>query len=203
MTEVWKPIEGFDRYEVSSLGNVRNIGGQLARCGKPGGFRTVPAKQLKPFLAPKTGYLMVLLPDRRKHLVHRLVAKAFCEGFQPGLVVDHISGDRKDNRAANLRWVTHGFNIARPFREGAAKAWNAGMDGVMATKTTAIVATSIATGQELRFECASDAVRAHGFDSGGISKCCHGQQSSHRGWTFRFADGVSGYPHKANRKVAP
>jgi hypothetical protein len=25
MEEIWKPIEGFDNYEVSNLGNVKNI----------------------------------------------------------------------------------------------------------------------------------------------------------------------------------
>lgn len=132
MIELWRPIEGFDRYEVSNMGNVRNLGGQLARCGKPGGYRVVPARTLKPFVSTNTGYLMVLLPDSKKQLVHRLVAKAFCIGFEPGLVVDHINSDRADNRAENLRWVTHAFNISRPYREDGLKAWNAGKTGAAA-----------------------------------------------------------------------
>jgi len=143
--------------------------------------------------------MQVLLPDRRKHSVHRLVAQSFCDGYAPDLVVDHINSNRSDNRAENLRWITPAENIRRPYREHGLKAWCVGLFGSAAPKHTAIVATEIATGIERRFACAMDAVREHGFDSGGISKCCYGIQASHHGWTFRFADGVSGYPHHRSR----
>ena len=29
MSELWKPIHGMDRYEVSNMGRVRNLGGQV------------------------------------------------------------------------------------------------------------------------------------------------------------------------------
>lgn len=199
MIEVWKAIDSFDRYEVSNLGRVRNLGGSVVAAGNLGGVRTVPARLLKPFIASKTGYMQVLLPDRRKHSVHRLVARAFCSGYADGLVVDHINNDRSDNRAENLRWLSTSENIARPYRENGLAGAATGKFSDQAMKTTAIVASCIKTGATMEFACASDAVRMLRFDSGSISKCCTGKQASHHGWTFRFADGVSGFPYKKNR----
>jgi hypothetical protein len=44
-----------------------------------------------------------------KH-VHRLVAEAFIPNPDSLPVVDHINGNRQDNRIENLRWVTHSQN---------------------------------------------------------------------------------------------
>lgn len=46
------------------------------------------------------------------HVVHRIVATAFC-GSQPSSdhVVDHIDTNRRNNRSENLRWVTRLENV--------------------------------------------------------------------------------------------
>ena len=45
--------------------------------------------------------------------VHRVVAEAFVPGYKPGLVVDHINNDSRDNRAENLQWITRGANTEK------------------------------------------------------------------------------------------
>lgn len=98
------------RYEVSNYGNVRHA-------------RT---KQLLIFQLPKAPshskgwkpYKMVSIRVKNKimhPLVHRLVAFAFnplpddslFEKYQ----VDHIDGDKMNNRVENLRWVTASENM--------------------------------------------------------------------------------------------
>lgn len=67
-------------------------------------------RQLKPIPNAK-GYLRVMLTidgEGRWHRVHRLVAELFISNPEPDTYtqIDHISGNRQDNRACNLRWVT-------------------------------------------------------------------------------------------------
>lgn len=179
MSEEWRPIAGFDGYEVSNDGRVRN-----------------GARVLKPWLTSGTGYPAVRLPDRRKHAVHRLVAMAFCDGYADGMVVDHINCDRADNRATNLRWVTYSENNARSYREFGQRGPQLGRKGAACNRALAIVATNLSTGEVRTFGSAIEAVQQMGFSGGGISNCCHGKRPSHLGWAFRFADGLAGYPHK-------
>ncbi len=92
--EMWKKIDGFENYSVSTFGRIRN--------DKTGIIR-------KPQVYTK-GYYSVRL-NGKNLLVHRLVALAFLENPERKPVVDHINGDRKDNNASNLRWVTTAENL--------------------------------------------------------------------------------------------
>lgn len=55
------------------------------------------------------GYYRVRYNHRLLH-VHRLIAMAWVDGYEPNLVVDHINEDSRDNRAENLQWVSRGVN---------------------------------------------------------------------------------------------
>ena len=44
-------------------------------------------------------------------LVHRLIARAFLSDYSEGLQVDHIDGDRSNNRLRNLRMATNQQNM--------------------------------------------------------------------------------------------
>lgn len=46
--------------------------------------------------------------------IHRIVAKLFVENPDNKPCVDHIDGDKHNNRADNLRWVTYKENCANP-----------------------------------------------------------------------------------------
>ena len=104
--EVWKVIPDFPRYEVSNMGRVRS------NCCKDG--RKV-RYVLKAYLR-SNGYLCVDLSisgrkSRKVMAVHRLVARAFIGERPEGYVIDHINGDRWDNRVQNLRYVTCSENL--------------------------------------------------------------------------------------------
>lgn len=103
MIENWKPIPGYETlYAVSDCGRIK----RLERKSRNGnGEFTLPERLSK--LSLSKGYLRVSLWRENKgkvFFVHRLVMLAFCG--QSDLSVDHINGDKSDNRLSNLRYCT-------------------------------------------------------------------------------------------------
>ena len=81
-----------NEYMVSDKGYI------LSKKGKP----LKPSKN-------HSGYLIVNLLVHNKRIgvaVHTLVARAFCDNYKKGLTVNHKDGNKENNNANNLEWVT-------------------------------------------------------------------------------------------------
>lgn len=103
--EVWKDVEGMDKYQVSNTGLVRN-------------------KKTNCLMHQKIGrdghYLSVYLTNNgheNTYRVHRLVAEAFL-GKQPGMMVNHIDGNKLNNHVDNLEWCTARENNLHAIKTG-------------------------------------------------------------------------------------
>lgn len=93
--EMWRNIKGWDRYQVSNLGNVRSKAWGRTKLMSPHEYK---------------GYMRLnFVRDSKSYAykVHRLVAHAFLAmPLDSKLTVDHINEVKNDNRLVNLRVVT-------------------------------------------------------------------------------------------------
>ena len=105
MKEKWKEIEGFENYEVSNTGRVRN---------------KETKHVLKSWLI-NSGYYVTSLRKEGKgvnNLIHRLVALTFLEQEEGKNIVNHIDNNKLNNCVDNLEWVDHKGNIAHANNQG-------------------------------------------------------------------------------------
>ena len=95
MIEIWKIIPGFTRYEVSNLGNLKNI----------------KTKKILKFSLICNYYIVSIYRDdnnRFNQRVHRLVAMAFLPNPDPEnkTTVNHKDHNTLNNCVTNLEWAS-------------------------------------------------------------------------------------------------
>ncbi len=118
--EQWRLIDGYDNYEISSHGRVRN---------------NETSKILK-VQTQKDGYVTLgLYKDKKKkrYKIHCLVGSAFLEKKDDISVIHHIDHNKSNNVITNLTWVTLSEKCRN--RSKLAKNNTSGMTGVSYDKT--------------------------------------------------------------------
>lgn len=100
MSEQWRVIPGYPKYEVSDLGRVKSL--RYRNKDTPNLLTCWPNVQ--------TGYLMVKLGNKYP-TVHSLVLLAFC-GPRPANCpeIRHLDGTRTNNALTNLRYASRSEN---------------------------------------------------------------------------------------------
>lgn len=139
----------------------------------------------------RNGYVEVCLLDGdglpKSRLLHRIIAEAFCDKGSGEGEVNHINGDKTDNRADNLEWTTRNENLLHAYETGLRK------NDVSARS---VVATSMESGECLEFHSIYSAARFLGISQGNICMCCKGERPHAGGYYWHYSE--SGNQNKLN-----
>lgn len=119
MQEIWKDVIGYEGlYQVSNQGRVRSLDRNIKVKIKHNNKALKKGKILK-IQKGKSGYIIVALckDGKVKHYrVHRLVAAAFIDNPENKPYVNHINGDKTDNRVENLEFCTQSENVLHSYK---------------------------------------------------------------------------------------
>ncbi len=168
MTEKWKNLpvingKSFSKYEVSSLGQIRNKKSGRVLSDKP----------------RNSGYVFNTFYDDEgneiKMSVHSVVARTFLgEPKSIDLTPDHINREPEDNRVVNLRWATMEQQAANSDKS------NRGAKGQPVIQYTMDM-------EEIKiWKNITSAERKLGISHGSICRVCKGKLNSSGGYKWAY-----------------
>ena len=201
---MWKEIPWTNgAYSAGEDGQIKSN----ERLGKDG--RRLKSVILKPWIG-NHGYLTVSLMVNGKNyrrLVHRLIAEVFLEDAPPNTEIDHKAGNKLNNAANNLEWVTRKENLRR--------AKNLGL--IIISERQREIRSQIAvigreTGKKSiqqfsldgklikTYEAVLDACRECGFEPSALSRAASGKQETSYGYLWRWCEeSVTTIPQGSSR----
>lgn len=110
MEEIWKNIPEYEGYyQASDLGRIKNV---------------KTNKILKLYQNKRNKYIQSSLCKNgvcRVLRTHRLIAKTFLKNPNNYPCINHIDGDKTNNKVTNLEWCTQKHNVKEAWRMGLCK----------------------------------------------------------------------------------
>lgn len=163
----WKDIPGWEGYyQASRFGHVRSVDRYVP--SKGGSFKYCPGCDRVEDDA-EGGYLQVALYRGKekpvtKH-IHQFVAQAWIPNPENKPTVNHLNGNKHDNKIENLEWATYAEQQAHAVRTGLRKYsyWDCSIHGPVGgdwNERQKVKVRCIETGQE--FESMTEAGEAFG-----------------------------------------
>jgi HNH endonuclease len=157
--EFWMVVADHPTYEASSLGRVRDR-------------ETLVIKRDHRYAR---GYRAIYL-DGIQWKVHRLVMMTFVANPLNKRTVNHISGNKADNRLSNLEWATHSENNLHAYATGLQRP----LPG-RAVRQLSLDGVELAT-----YTSMNEAAQAAGIDRGSVRHAANGGGNTVGGFRYEF-----------------
>lgn len=178
--EIWKDIPEYEElYEISNLGRVKSKT-RKTKFGR--GWKVYEGQILKP-QEDKDGYFKISLSKdgkKRRFFIHRLVMMSFVDNSLNLPVVNHIDGNKQNNKLNNLEWVTRSENDLHAFRIGLRVPSSGGTDKTV-EKIDPLTGEVVDTFQSITL-----ASKSVGSTVQLISMACNGKVEKAKGFVWRF-----------------
>ncbi len=187
-SELWKDVVNYeDIYQISNLGNIKSI----ERIIKPP-FKSSYIKPGKSINKQKGyHYLQVTLcknGTQKTYLIHRLVAISFLSNSHNYPCVNHLNGNKQDNRIENLAWCSysqneqHSYSVLGKKIKGSAL----GKFGKDNPKSKPLIQYDLFMNFIKKWDCAAGVERETGILNQNISKCCLGYRKTAGGFIWKY-----------------
>lgn len=176
--EVWKDIQGYEnKYQVSNYGRIKSLS---RRIFNGTGYYISKEKILKGHVITN-GYIQVELQGKPL-LVHRLVAETFIENSYNKPQINHIDGDKTNNRVENLEWCTNSENQIHAYKNGL--NIHSSRSGKPKKKVCQI---NLETGKIINiFNSIAEAKKSLGASKENISQVCMGKRNKCLGYGWKY-----------------
>lgn len=174
--EIWKPIYGYENYQVSNTGLVKNNSSWKVlnknTIGKYHGVTLCKSSQ-----------------HRKMQLIHRLVAKAFIPNPDNKPQINHIDGNKLNNHVSNLEWCTASENSIHSYKLGLSTPSknNLGNFGAKAHRRRAVIAYKKNGEFVGNYPTIRQAAKVFNISEGSIWNCINGRSKSGFGFIWKYA----------------
>ena len=121
--------------------------------------------------------------------LHRLIAEAFIPNPENKPCVNHKDCNPLNNNANNLEWVTQKENIHHSIKRGRLnRTSKIFLDTPRGKQQKQVIATSLETGEKIKFNSMTEAAKAVDVSISFISHCCRGLYEQGRGYRWEYAN---------------
>lgn len=177
MKEIYKDVKGFEgKYMISNLGNVKSMNY----------LNKKTPKVLTP-IRHHLGYMLVHLGSNKIKMIHTLVAEAFIPNPEGKKFVNHIDGNKQNNRVTNLEWVTSKENMNHAIRTGLRNPHENNHPKGADTPNSVRIIQCAKDGKVIKtWDCISDAARFVGCKPASIVNNAKGRTKTLHGFIWKY-----------------
>lgn len=179
LNEEFRDIEGYEGlYQVSNYGRVKTL-------KYNDGIKKHEVTKILKQCVNISGYFILNLSNKSVR-VHRIVASTFLPNDNNYRCVNHIDGNKLNNKAENLEWCTSSHNNYEAYRLGLKKGALKGKLGKDYPKKIYIIGMYKNNVLIEKFYGSGEVKRKYNYHPIAIINCCKGKYKKMYGYEWKF-----------------